>query len=168
MKKVSLLFGLFLSFGVQAQHPLQFTATDPGAAPREHGVDFTYLLAELSFRPETKKVIGKVTHTFKAKRLGVDSIFLDAPGIHVSELRLNGKAFPYELMNQGIVLRFDPSPDTALVQTLEIQYTANPKRGLYFIGWDDRATPTGSKFGLKGKEPTTGIGFRCSTAKTTK
>ncbi len=137
MRKVSLLFGFFFALGVQAQHPLHFTATDPGAAPREHGVDFTHLLLELSFEPQNKKVLGKVTHTFKAKRLGVDSIFLDAPGIRVSELRLNGKAYPYELMNQGIVLRFNPSADTAFVQTLEIQYTANPKRGLYFIGWND-------------------------------
>lgn len=137
MRKVSLIFSLFFALGVQAQQPLHFTATDPGAAPRAHGVDFTYLLLELSFEPQNKKVLGKVTHTFKAKRLGVDSIFLDAPGIRVSELRLNGKSYPYELMNQGIVLRFDPSPDTALEHTLEIKYTANPKRGLYFIGWDD-------------------------------
>lgn len=137
MRKVSLIFSLFFALGVQAQQPLHFTATDPGAAPRAHGVDFTHLLLELSFEPQNKKVLGKVTHTFKAKRLGVDSIFLDAPGIRVSELRLNGKSYPYELMNQGIVLRFNPSPDTALEHTLEIQYTANPKRGLYFIGWDD-------------------------------
>ena len=62
MRKVSLLFGFIFALGVQAQHPLQFTATDPGAAPREHGVDFTHLLLELSFEPQNKKGIKNLTH----------------------------------------------------------------------------------------------------------
>ncbi|MFZ9699980.1 MAG: M1 family metallopeptidase [Flavobacteriales bacterium] len=137
MRMVFTALCLCAALATQAQQPLHFTATDPGAPPREHGVDFIYLLAELSFKPEAKKVMGKVTHTFKAKRLGVDSIFLDAPGIQISSMQLNGKAFPYELANQGIVLRFNPSPDTAQLNSLEITYTATPKKGLYFIGWDD-------------------------------
>ena len=130
MRMVFTALCLCAALATQAQHPLHFTATDPGAPPREHGVDFTYLLAELSFKPEDKKVMGKVTHTFKAKRLGVDSIFLDAPGIQISSMQLNGKAFPYELANQGVVLRFNPSPDTAQLNPLEITYTATPKKGL--------------------------------------
>ncbi len=140
LRTLFVLAGLGLTTVLTAQHPLRSYAQDQDAAPRAHGLDFLELKLDLNFVPDSGLVKGTVTHTFKAKRLGVESFFLDAPGIQILSLQLDNKSADFESVDGGIRIPFAQSPDTSTVHSLRISYRVKPKKGLYFIGWDD---PTG-------------------------
>lgn len=125
---------------VQAQQPTRTYATDESAAPRDHQVDFKHLRLEVSFEPTLKKVNGKVTHSFVPLRSRVDSLFLDGPGILCKEALLNGKPIQMEKRPDGWMFFFQPGLSYGQNAELTISYEATPKKGIYFIGWDD---PTG-------------------------
>lgn len=109
---------------------------DEGARPREHNVDIIKMSLEVSFVPEQKLVKGKVTHLFTPLQKKVDSIFFDAPKIRIQKATLDGKDLKFTTDDNGVTV-FPSSPLTWDKQhTIVFEYEANPKRGIYFIGWD--------------------------------
>lgn len=110
---------------------------DPAGAPRERNVDFLHMRAELSFEPEKGLVKGKVTHVFMPLRPKVDSIFLDAPGIIIREVAANGKRTDFKTSATGITVYFPGSLNWGTKDSITITYEATPRKGLYFIGWND-------------------------------
>lgn len=110
---------------------------DEAWSPRPHPVDMEKLELEVSFVPEEKKVIGSVRHTFRVLQQKVDTLFLDGPGIQVSGAKLDEEAVGWKVLPDGIVFYFANSLTWDEVHKLDIEYTANPAKGLYFIGWDD-------------------------------
>lgn len=110
---------------------------DSVSVPRPHNVDFKHLRLEASFEPATGLVKGKVTHSFTPLQKQVDTVFLDGPGIRVKEILHRGKPLPYSTSDNGITLRFSPALTWDTQDSVTITYEANPRRGLYFIGWND-------------------------------
>ncbi|TND08365.1 MAG: aminopeptidase N [Bacteroidetes bacterium] len=110
---------------------------DAAWVPREHNVDFLHMRLELSFEPQKALVTGKVTHRFTPLRQEVDSVWLDGPGITIKTCTVNGKASKFRTEKNGLWI----FPSAGLVwgerDSMTLEYTANPRRGLYFIGWDD-------------------------------
>lgn len=110
---------------------------DPGAFPREHNLDFERMRLSVEFEPEKGLVKGKITHFFSPIRQKVDSFFLDGPGINIKEAKLNGQTITYKTTSNGITFY----PPKALTwnekDSLAITYEAYPRKGLYFIGWND-------------------------------
>lgn len=136
MKKILLILLLFVAAtAVQAQqfvcHPY-----DESLAPREHPVDIIKMKLEVSFVPEQKLVIGKVSHTFTPLQKAVDSIFFDAPSIRIKTAKLDGKDIKFTSTAKGVVVYPSPVLTWDKEYTLVFEYEANPKRGIYFIGWD--------------------------------
>ncbi len=133
MKK--LVLAILLPFNVLAQSPYQSYHKDP-VQFREHVLDITKMKVEVSFIPEAKQVNGKVTHQFVVLRKQVDSVFFDAPGITIQQALLNGKKLNFKTNKSGVWVI--PSTPLAWNQSAEItlEYTAKPKKGIYFIGWN--------------------------------
>jgi aminopeptidase N len=138
MKKSILLPVLFiLAFNSAfAQKKISYQY-DPGAAMREHNLDFERMRLSVEFEPEKGLVKGKITHFFTPIRATVDSFYLDGPGITIKEAKLNGKDIKYKTDANGISF----FPSTILKwgekDSLAITYEATPRKGLYFIGWND-------------------------------
>lgn len=134
---VSLLSAVFST--LSAQNLLNCHAPDPGAQTREFNIDIKHLLLEVSFQPEKGLVKGKATHTFRAVRSKVDSIFLDAPDIKFQAVTLDKKEVKYKISPEGITiypasaLKWNANAD----HILSLTYEATPREGIYFIGWDD-------------------------------
>ena len=105
--------------------------------PREHPVDMTRAVVEVSFEPEAGKVIGKVTHEFTVLRDRVDSLFFDAPGITIQQASLNGTSLRHRSTATGVWIV--PAAPLKHPQrgTIVFEYTATPSKGIYFIGWND-------------------------------
>lgn len=110
---------------------------DSASVPRERFVDFQHLLLEVSFAPEQGLVKGFVTHTFNPLRKQVDSFFVDAPGIQVSELKLDDQAVRYRQTAEEIWVYPSRTLSQGAQHTLSIRYEAKPRKGIYFIGWND-------------------------------
>ncbi|MCF8449598.1 MAG: M1 family metallopeptidase [Taibaiella sp.] len=122
---------------LNAQHSHVSYQYDAGSSMREHTLDFKRMKLQVAFEPEKGLVKGTITHHFTAIREQVDSFFLDGPGIKVKSAMLNGKQVDYKSLAEGI--SFYPSAPLRYGSndSLVIEYEAYPRRGIYFIGWND-------------------------------
>ena len=117
---------------------------DPGASERNRNIDVTHMRVEVSFIPQQNKVTGHVTHTFKMLQSNLDTLFLHAPGIAINSVTLDGVKTDFYSNTEGLVVKNTESLrnmrkttfEYLSEHTLDISYTATPKRGLYFIGWN--------------------------------
>lgn len=136
---LTLTFALAFFFSAtKAQIKTYSYQHDPGAPMREHVLDFESMRLWVEFVPEKGLVKGKITHFFTPIRQNVDSFFLDGPGITIKEAKLNGKDIKYTTNANGI--SFFPAATLHWNEkdSLAIIYEANPRKGIYFIGWNDR------------------------------
>jgi aminopeptidase N len=110
---------------------------DPQEFPKEHPVDMQNMRIEVSFEPTKGLVKGRVTHSFIPLRQRVDSIEFNAVGITIKTATLDGKTLRYK--NDGTKVTVFPEPALTWGKKDEItfEYEATPKRGIYFIGWND-------------------------------
>ncbi len=139
-KKLILILLVFLQYVVQAQDKTRTYYADEALMPRERFVDFSHLKLEVSFVPKEKLVRGKVQERFTVLRKNIDTLFLDAIDMTFFEAKLDGEPVEYVKFKNGITLKFPKSLQWNEEHEIEIKYEATPKKGLYFIGWDD---PTG-------------------------
>ena len=140
MKKLLLLLiGIVGGIAVQAQDTLCYL-DDINRFPRERFVDFQDMNLMISFQPDSGKVMGSVVHRFNVLRSNVDSLYLDGTNMTIASAKLDGKSVRYEVSKKGIIFRFDSVLALNSVHRLSIDYSAKPRRGMNFIGWDD---PTG-------------------------
>lgn len=137
MKKSATLFLVLFSFVLNAQHKNNTYFYDPGAAPRDHNLDFERMRLYVEFEPVNGLVKGKITHFFTPIRQKVDTFFLDGPGIVIKEAKLNGKSIKYRSDANGITFYPEKVLTWGEKDSLAITYEANPRKGIYFIGWND-------------------------------
>ena len=112
---------------------------DEGLVPRERSVDFKHLKLSLSLDVEQKSVSGQVTHSFKVLQKSIDTLFLDAIRMEFKEVSIDGKALEFNANDEGITLFFEEPLSWNSEHELSINYSAKPKKGIYFIGWDDES-----------------------------
>ncbi len=124
------------NFPSLAQPKITYLA-DPDKAPREHFVDMQHLLLEVAFVPQEAKVIGTVTHTFSPKRDKVNTLFLDGIRITVKAATLDGKAVNFASSDTGVAFSFSQNLQRDKRYKLKIDYEATPRKGIYFVGWND-------------------------------
>jgi aminopeptidase N len=110
---------------------------DEGLTPREHPVDFYHLRLEVAFEPKLGKVTGKVSHSFVVLQEGLDSLFLDAPEINIKKVSLKAKELSFKTDSKGLTIKFDRPLTWDEALTVDIEYECFPKKGIYFIGWND-------------------------------
>ncbi len=145
MKRLfTLLFSACLfSISAQTELPHIHYLADPDAAERQHSVDITHMKVEVSFEPSAGKVIGKVTHNFTTLQNNIDTLFFDAPGIQIKSASMDGNPVPFSINTEGVVLRFAKKLNWDEYHSVVFEYTALPKKGIYFIGWN-QAENTGA------------------------
>ena len=127
----------FCSSLLVAQHKTKSYLFDPGAVAREHNLDFEKMILDIAFEPEKGLVKGEITHFFTPLRAQVDSFFLDGPGINIKEAKLDGKDIKYKSTASGISFFADKPMNYGEKHSLKITYEAYPRKGIYFIGWND-------------------------------
>lgn len=144
MKKFLFIASLALaSMPATAQHnDLLCYHADPGRHERNRNVDIIHMKLNVAFLPAQGTVLGTVTHQFRCLQDNIDTIFLDAPGITVDSAWLNGKPITFRYNAAGLICNTNLKqadmkfPAYNSQHTLKIKYTAKPKKGIYFIGWN--------------------------------
>lgn len=137
-KKNFILFTLFCSFILSAQPKFFKREIDAGTVPREHPLDFQELILTVSLNPKVGTLTGIVTHTFTPMRNKVENFFLDArEGLTIKDAKINGKEITFKRDTTGYTFFPRESLGFGLKYSLLINYEAKPKRGIYFIGWND-------------------------------
>src|SRR5690606_12227447 len=99
-------------------------------------VDFKQIQAHVVPDVSTKSVSGNLTVVFDILK-STDSIFLDSQNMTFSKVLWNGSKIRFENDGKRLILfnAFKPSKENTIV----LQFTANPKKALYFVGWDTKA-----------------------------
>jgi len=133
----ALLSLIFCSLNAQEKPLMRSLPFDSASIPREHVLDFTHLKLDVSFVPEQGKVLGIVNHYFTPKRDKVDSVFLDAPGIQIDQVIHRKESLNFRINKSGVTIFFKQAVKHGESDSLQIAYTAFPRKGIYFIGWND-------------------------------
>mgnify|MGYP003672109607 FL=1 len=149
--KITLFAFFFTAFFAEAQVSTRNYYEDEGLVPREQSVDFTHLKLEVSFVPEEKLVIGKVTEDFTVLQKEIDTLFLDAVNIRFKSILLNEKEVRYRIESKGVTILFEKPLNWNSKHQLIISYEANPSKGLYFVGWDDETNRSRKQIWTQGQ-----------------
>jgi aminopeptidase N len=137
MKKIVLLLTLIIFAGnAFSQHQYHCRIADPTAQERNHSVDITHMKVDVKFDVKAGKVLGKVTHEFLTLQQNIDTIFFNAPGIKINSAQIDGKAAEFNIIPEGVVVKIKDRWSFDEKHTIDFDYVATPKRGLYFIGWN--------------------------------
>lgn len=140
MKYLILAFTFAISFNLSAQSNEEYLCypKDPKARYREHNYDMIKGIIDVKFDAKASKVIGNVTYTFKPKQQTIDTMYLDAPCEVFSSIMLDGKEVKYTTYeNLGITVQLGKSLAWETEHTLVLKYTCEPRKGIYFLGWND-------------------------------
>jgi aminopeptidase N len=76
----------------------------------------------------------------------MDTLFLNAPDISIKSILLNGAPVGFSTDSNGVIIRFLQAINWNKEYTLNIDYEATPRKGLYFIGWDVKDKPNGNRY----------------------
>lgn len=138
MKKILLLplFVLVITT-TYSQNKTRTYLADPELAPRDHNVEYSHLRLNIAFEPAKGLVKGRVMLTFTTLRPTTDSIWLDGIQMNVQKLTLNGKDVKYKTDSAGITIYPGTPLGWQTKDSLEVTYECTPRKGLYFIGWND-------------------------------
>lgn len=123
-------------FGQEAHDCYHF---DENGRTREQFVDFQDMVLELSFDVNQKTVYGEVAYTFQTIRPSISSLELDAPEITVESVFLDEESVNFRMKEEMLVIDFPEALPWEETHSLDIQYSAQPEKGIYFLGWDDES-----------------------------
>jgi aminopeptidase N len=145
------------SLSLQSQVKLRTYIEDDNWPSREHNVDFQHMRLEVEFVPAKGLVKGKVTHLFSPLQVKVDSVWLDGIDMNYKKVSVNGKPADFQKSDKGITIYFKPALTWQTKDSLTVEYEVNPRRGLYFIGWNDPKNLSRKQIWSQGQ----GIDNRC-------
>lgn len=116
------------SIGVSAQNALK-------TFNRKSDFDVQHYILRVSFEHKNRKVIGDTTVQLKPLTTGFKTVELDAVDLNFSSVTLESenKNLEFNVKNDKIFVTLDKeySPDSVI--SLNFKYTANPKKGVYFV-----------------------------------
>jgi aminopeptidase N len=134
------LIALALPITALAQSPYVHTTTyidAPGSEPRERPVDIERMRLDVRFVPDQGLVKGTVTHVFNVLQKRVDTILFDAIKIDIKSATLNGRNLRYRSTDTSVIVYCEPPLTWDTKDSIAFTYEARPRKGIYFIGWND-------------------------------
>jgi len=134
---LGILFASLTGASQTRQYPFATNYTNLGMEPPEHALDMLHMRLEVSFKPQEGLVRGKVTHRFRAIRSVVDSFFFHGPDINILKATINNTVLRYRISSEGITAYFEPALKWNSVDSITFEYEAHPRKGMYFVGWND-------------------------------
>lgn len=98
-------------------------------------LDFHTLNLDVQFDTLNESVEGRVSLAFTGEPQG-DSIYLNGIRMNYQEVKLNGQNAEYGSDEKGIWISAESLTDT---NEISIRYSCQPRKGIYFIGWQDQS-----------------------------
>lgn len=126
---ISSLYSYAHNDGTQCYHK------DPKGTAREKTAYFYHLDLDIKLKELESRVEGTATYDFHYLRKEIDTLFLDAVEFDVTSVKINSESVGYRVDSAGIVIRLPKAKKDTNV--LEIKYSCYPKRGIYFLNWNN-------------------------------
>jgi len=121
-----------------AQYDYNCYIADATAQERNHSIDITHMKVDVSFDVEAGKVLGKVDHQFTTLQQNIDTLFFNAPAIKINTAKIDGKEAKFNIIKEGVVVEIPTKWGFDENHVISFDYEATPKRGIYFIGWNQK------------------------------
>ena len=152
MLKKCLFIGLLaMTQVVHGQDEVYCRIYDEKAVPRERVTDFKHALIDIEINPYEGQVSGEVTFQFEVIRPQVDSFWLDAPKVDIAQVLIDGAETPFNMHTDGVAIMPTAALNWGEEHQLVVKYTAHPKRGMYFTGWNDASGKTQKQVWTQGQ-----------------
>lgn len=146
----SLVFFLSVVLNLLSQEVRTFLE-DENRVPRERVVDFTFLDLSVSFELSEGKVLGEVRHEFTAMRHQVTEITLNAIDMEIHSVEMDQKELTYDYNDKQLTIELPHTLSAGDKRTIVIDYTAQPRKGLYFVGWNDTTNTSRKQIWTQGQ-----------------
>ncbi len=130
MKNI-VIISIFLSNQLLTQ--TLFPTRNGNGEARNRSYDVLHYKIEVSFDEPNKKVMGKVSTTLVPLLSDVKEIAFDAEQISFSKVMLGKKELKYDSLAKSILIHLDKSYSYRDTISLSIEYSATPKKGMYFV-----------------------------------
>ncbi|WP_035715996.1 M1 family metallopeptidase [Christiangramia echinicola] len=124
MRKNLVFFFCFWSILLMAQEK---------SLSQSENFDFKNISAYVRILPSTEMVIGEVTFNFEVLAQQ-DTLFIDGRKMQFTDVMLNGDPVKFSRNENGIYILSEFLPSEK--NQLNLNYTVQPKSGMYFINWE--------------------------------
>jgi aminopeptidase N len=121
----------FLALFTAAFSFITARADEPYARSRDY--DLQHARISLRFDLDARQVIGDVTHSLSVLRDGITRLAFDSGGLKIASVSVNGKPAKFETTDAQLLVGLDRPARPGDKFDVSIQYTGNPKKGLYFV-----------------------------------
>ena len=98
--------------------------------------NFTHLKLQVAFDTTQAQVLGTVQHRISGWQ-NQDSLMLNAVKMQFQKVLLNGQPVRYSSNDTALFVKPQAGQLHGTADTLTITYSAHPRKGLYFIGFED-------------------------------
>ena len=141
MKYIYTLIFLLASLNLFAQRNPNMVSfqEDPNYQPVDMVVDVEEISAKIKIDPYKQIVQGVANIKFKTLRTQVDSIIFTTPEMNFNSVKIGNQSITFK-KNGNLTILYPNNNSLEYLKdyTLEIDYTANPTRELFFSGWNDK------------------------------
>ncbi len=158
--KVSHLLCLFVFSATIAHAQSVFSVKDEGEARNRHYHVVHYKI-EVSFDEGKKMVNGRVTTTLTPFPEELTTVEFDAESLHVGKVSLGGKDLRFDIQPKTIAIHLDKPYTSSDTFTVVIDYSATPKKGLYFVQPDSGAPDKPWQIWSQGEDMNNHFWFPC-------
>ncbi|HUY29223.1 MAG TPA: M1 family aminopeptidase [Candidatus Binataceae bacterium] len=120
----------------RGRRPFQPAHVEP-KWPRDRAAEIKHIKLEVALDFERKRISGTATHRVAAIADGLATLEFDAAELEIAAVRAAGEPAAFESADHKLrVTLASPLAAGAEIE-LAIDYSATPRRGLYFVGPDD-------------------------------
>jgi aminopeptidase N len=106
-------------------------ADEPFARNRDY--DLQHVKTALKFDIATRGVTGDTTQTLAILRDGTNHVEFDSIALTISAVTVNGKAAKFTTTDAKLIVELGHDAKIGEKFDVDIRYTGNPKKGLYFV-----------------------------------
>ena len=131
------LLCLFAIMSVMAQEHVHASFFEEEGRYREHSLDMISLDLVVDLIPSERRVNGQASYQCMPIQKKVDSAFFDAVDITMDHILLDDDTLQFSYVEGGVMVHFASSLDWHRRYRLTFEYTCQPAKGIYFVGWDD-------------------------------
>src|SRR5580700_3409541 len=104
--------------------------------PRDRVVDIEHIKLQVALDFKSRRIAGTATHTLAAILDGLRQLEFDAAEMDVSAVRVGGEAHSFGHSDDKLRILLERALSAGDEIEVAIDYSAKPRRGLYFIGPD--------------------------------
>jgi aminopeptidase N len=126
----------FNSFVAGERRPFQPDYIEP-KWPRDRVVDIEHIKLQVALDFKERRISGTATHKLAAILDGLKQLEFDAAEIEVSAVRVGGETHSFDHSDDKLRIPLERALKAGEEIEVAIDYSARPRRGLYFVGPDD-------------------------------